>query len=105
MFVTRDITEIQNFMHQNPVGVLLIKSRSCAVCEPVSAKLEVLLQDFPQVSAIAVYAEEVREIAGCFLVFTVPTILVWVEGKEVYRESRFIRFEDLRSVLDRAASR
>ncbi len=35
------------------------------------------------------------EVSGEFLVFTVPTILVFYDGKEIIRQSRFIQFEKL----------
>ena len=42
---------------------------------------------------------EVKEVAGQNLVFTIPTILVFNESKEVLRESRFIDFENIKRIL------
>ena len=46
-------------------------------------------------------ALEVEEIAGHLSIFTAPTLLLFVEGKEYLREDRFVRFADLEEKLTR----
>jgi hypothetical protein len=41
------------------------------------------------------------EIGGQFSVFTIPGILVFLNGKEVVREARFISMEQLETQLNR----
>ncbi len=50
-------------------------------------------------SVIKIDINEVKQVAGQNLVFTVPTILLIKEGKEILRESRFIDFQNLERVL------
>ena len=40
-----------------------------------------------------------QEIAGRYAVFTGPTILLFHNGKEILRESRFISLENIERVL------
>ena len=46
-----------------------------------------------EVDVYSVDASRHQEIAGQLLVFSVPTIIVMVDQKEAYRESRFIQFD------------
>ncbi|MGE5701904.1 MAG: thioredoxin family protein, partial [Clostridia bacterium] len=71
----------------------------CGVCDVVFGKTEELLKNYPQVKQITVSIEEMPDIAGEFLVFTAPTILVFMDGKEVFRQSRFVMFRELEETL------
>lgn len=99
MEIYKNLQDIKNLISTNKINIVLVKAKACGVCEAVLAKLEELLKDFPKVNAASVYADEVPSISGEYLVFTAPTVLVFFEGKEICRESRFVRFESLRDVL------
>lgn len=44
---------------------------------------------------------DVPEVAGQFTVFTVPALLLFVEGKETIREARFVVMDDLHDKFTR----
>lgn len=48
-----------------------------------------------------VNADEVPDIAGHFSIFTVPVLLLFVEGKEMIRDARFVQMDRLESQLDK----
>lgn len=43
--------------------------------------------------------DDLIEVSGQFLVFSVPTILIMHEGREILRESRFIDFNKISRIL------
>ncbi|GLB59159.1 thioredoxin [Cytobacillus sp. NCCP-133] len=59
------------------------------------------MKDYPRIEARLVNAGMVTEIAGFLMVFTVPVIALYLDGKEVLREARFIPVEKLREDLKR----
>jgi thioredoxin-like negative regulator of GroEL len=83
---------------QKPV-VLYFTTTTCNVCKSVFPRLEELMQAYPQ-KFYKIDAEQFPELAGQNRVFTVPTILVFAEGKEVLRESRFIDFNKIQRILE-----
>lgn len=83
---------------QAPV-VLYFTTPTCNVCKSIFPRLEELMQAYPQ-KLYKIDAEQFPELAGQSRVFTVPTILVFAEGKEVLRESRFIDFQRIQRLLD-----
>ena len=87
------------FANQNKAIVLYFTTTSCNVCKSIFPKLEALMQDYTN-PTIKIDAEQFPDIAGQHLIFTVPTILVFFEGKEVLRESRFIDFAKIERMLD-----
>lgn len=83
---------------QAPV-ILYFLTPECSVCLSVYPQLMSLLEE-DDIEVIKIDASEFPEVAGQHLVFTAPTILVFFEGNEVLRESRFIDFRRIRRLLD-----
>lgn len=80
---------------KNDMVVIIAKTKTCAVCKPLSEKLRTFMQDYPEIPAYELYLEDIELFQGQQLVFTVPTILVFSNEKEILRESRFIDFQKL----------
>ncbi|MFS0554920.1 hypothetical protein [Brevibacillus sp. 179-C 1.1 NHS] len=57
------------------------------------------MKKHPQVKSMVTSIEKAPFISGEFLVFTAPTILLFADGKEVFRQARFISFDELERVL------
>lgn len=87
-------------------GVLLYFSNdSCSVCKVLRPKVAELLQDqFPLMTSHYVDTEKSPVISGQFRVFTIPTILIFFEGKEQVRYSRNISMHQLEDTLSRPYS-
>ena len=64
-------------------------------------KVEKVTDDFP--SLCSFYTDIIEEplIASHFLVYSGPTVLLLMDGKEVYRGSQFIDLEELRYNINR----
>ncbi|MDY0278677.1 MAG: hypothetical protein RBQ97_11405, partial [Acholeplasma sp.] len=63
-------------------------------------KLKVFMEDYPSIPSYQLYLEDVELFQGQHLVFTVPTIIVFSESKEILRESRFIDFEKIQRLFN-----
>ena len=79
--------------------LLYFSTPNCMVCEIMLPKVLEALQDYPY-DLIDIDAAEYPEISGQHRVFTAPTLLVFYEGKEVLRESRFIDIDKISHLLD-----
>ena len=96
-----DLTEIQQIIAASPMAILVSKTSSCGVCESVAAKIDELLPQYPKVTGIISYMEQVPALASEYLIFSAPTVILFVEGKEVYRESRFVKMGELHRQLQK----
>ena len=93
-------SELDALINDSKPVILYFCSETCNVCHSVLPKLISIIEDLP-VSFIKVKADIQPEICGQLLVFTVPTILIFYEGKEILRESRFIDFNNIEKMLNR----
>ncbi len=59
------------------------------------------MSQFRQIKMGLIDAEEIPEIAGHFQIFTVPVLLLFVEGKEVLREARIVHTDVLEKNIKR----
>jgi len=94
-------TQIETFINNNGLSFLYVSRSDCSVCHAILPKLRTLLDHFPLMKLGQVNAMEVEEIAGNLSIFTAPTLLLFVDGKEYLREDRFVRFADLEQKLAR----
>jgi thioredoxin-like negative regulator of GroEL len=85
------------------VGVLLYFSTpTCNVCHSLKPKIkEEFEQNFPLIKQIFIDSTETPEISAHFQVFSVPTILVFLDTKEFARESRNVSVPMLVSKIER----
>lgn len=85
------------------IGVLLYFSgESCNVCHALRPKFKTLFDEvFPQIKQIYLDAQEYAMIATHYQVFALPTILVFLEGREFIREGRAVSLHQLEERLQR----
>ncbi|MCR8643977.1 thioredoxin family protein [Paenibacillus sp. N1-5-1-14] len=86
-------------MTSNPMTILFIKTDHCGVCDSVLEKTKDMLMNYPKVEFSLVHMQEHPEVASEYLIFTAPTILILIEGKEVYRAARFVRMTELEETI------
>jgi hypothetical protein len=85
---------------KSDLSIVIAKTKNCVVCNPITVKLENFMNDYPEVPVYQIYLEDVEIFSGQHLVFTVPTIIIFNEGNEILRESRFINFSNIQRLLD-----
>lgn len=95
--------EAFNSIAQNNKAVCFyLSTPECNVCKVLKPKvIEMLESDFPEINFCYVDLNEAKEISGQLSVFSVPTILVYFEGKETIRASRNISIEQLKEQINR----
>ncbi|UOR13465.1 thioredoxin family protein [Halobacillus amylolyticus] len=93
------IDEVQNVINEELLSLVYISSRGCSVCHSLLPQIEKLLEEYPRFTSIHVDVNEVKMIAGRYTVFTVPAVIVFSEGKELFRKARFVPMEELNQQL------
>ncbi len=97
-----NIQELQDKIAREKALVLYFSSDSCSICKVLKPKVTELLRDkFPLILAHYVDIEKSPVISGQFRVFSIPTILIFFEGKEQVRYSRNISLHQLEAAIER----
>ena len=93
----QDIHSIEDLKHiteAQPAVLVYFSHHNCNVCKVLKPKVRELIENnFPRIALYYVNTLKQPETAGQYTVFTVPTILVFFEGKEYVRESRHVNLD------------
>jgi len=95
----------ENFLEitkSNKAVCFYLSTPECSVCKILKPKIiDILENDFAGIIFCYVDLSITKEISGQLSIFSVPTILVYFEGKETIRTSRNVHVEELREQIDR----
>jgi len=96
------LEELQNII-RSEVGVLLYFSgEKCNVCHALRPKFKELFdKEFPLIRQIYLDAHENAEISAHYQVFSVPTMIVFLDGREFVREGRSVSLHQMTEQLKR----
>jgi len=84
--------ELDDFKHilENEAMIMVyFSSEYCNVCKALYPKIESLIKnEFPQIKLIKLLAKDCKEIFGQNQIFSIPTVIVYFNGKEYIRKVR-----------------
>ena len=81
--------DVERIIAGHPSVALYFTGPDCGVCRTLLPKLEsVFAEEFPNTPLIIVDAARYPAAAAQLQIFTVPTLLIFLDGKESIRRSR-----------------
>lgn len=93
--------KLQGLINDEEMLLVYFGGNSCNVCVSIKPKLEKLFNKYEKIKNVYVDVEKSLVIAGQHNIFTIPTVLLYINGKETLRESRFISIDNLSSKISR----
>ncbi|MEN8179918.1 MAG: thioredoxin family protein [Pseudomonadota bacterium] len=98
-------SELSGFIRSHPICAVYFSGPDCAVCEALKPKLlELLQQRFLKLVLGEVDCAASPSLAAQQVVFSIPTLIVYFEGKEGIRKSRSFSLTELATELERPYS-
>ncbi len=97
-----NIDELNKCINDNDAVLVYFSGENCGVCKALQPKIKDTVTDnFPLIKHIYISATIFQETAASLSVFTIPTVIVFFEGKEFIRESRHISISSLIQKIER----
>ena len=84
------LEEAEQLIEGNNVAFLYISQENCSVCHGLKPQVKKVMDQYPKIQAAEIRTDDVPEVAGKFHIFTVPVLLLFVDGKEYHREARSV---------------
>ena len=95
-------SEVKELVNQLDAVVLYFKNDQCGPCQVLRPKVEEMLAaSFPKIQMIVVDSVKNPTLSQDFNVFANPTILVFFDGKEYLRKSKYVSIAEFEKELDR----
>ena len=97
--------EFEDLVNNNDAVLVYFSTPQCNVCKVLKPKVkEFISEEFEKIKMAYVNCELLKETAAQNRIFVVPTILVFLDGKEFFRKSRNISISEFRKELERPYS-
>ncbi|MBB3186514.1 thioredoxin family protein [Microbacter margulisiae] len=94
--------EFESLVEKEDALLVYFSHEQCNVCKVLKPKVAQLLHDqFPKMKMVYADTEKSPEIAGQNRIFAVPTIVVFLGGREFFRRSRNIGINELAALIER----
>ena len=98
MNVITSYKEVKDIINKDFVMVIA-KTHTCGACQTIDTALEHNIPAVKDIERYHVYVDDMDQFRGEFLVFSVPTVLLFSKGKELLRESRYINYEKINRLI------
>lgn len=92
-------SEMDKAIEDNPFVLFYLSKKKCGVCTALKPKIKMIADKYDNLKQFYVDLENDETIIGQYSLFTVPALLVFVEGKETIREARYMSVDDIDSRL------
>ncbi|WP_436862058.1 thioredoxin family protein [Staphylococcus caeli] len=93
------VADFYEFIESNRLVVIHVMRDHCSVCHAVLPQIAGLVDEYPQIPLGVINQSDVEAIAGELSIFTVPVDLIFMDGKEMHRQARFIDMQQFEHQL------
>ena len=94
-------TQFKEKLKTNLLTIGYFSTPQCNVCKVLKPEIIDIVEENKPWNFEYIDTTESTEVAGQNMVFTVPTIILYAEGKEVKRFGRHLSMNDLKSTVER----
>jgi thiol-disulfide isomerase/thioredoxin len=92
----QNIEDIKKTIDENLAVMLYFSAPTCNVCHALKPKLlEAIECNFKKFEVLSIDTSLEQESAAYFSVFAIPTVLVFLDGKEFLRKSRHMSVDEV----------
>ena len=90
------IQNIENIIKENLAVMVYFSAPTCNVCHALKPKLlEAIETNFKEFEVVSVDVSISQDISAHFGVFAIPTVLVFLDGREFLRKSRHMSVDEV----------
>lgn len=97
----QELEELLELIEGEEVLLAYFGSSKCSVCVDLKPKVIELLKKYEKIKSVYIDVDKYPKIAVKYGFFTVPGIILFIEGRETLREARLISIPDLDDKIGR----
>ena len=94
-----------NSAKNNNLSVVYITSKNCNVCKVIYPRLEGIVTKYAKINFLRLETDDNPQVTGQFMIFTVPAVVIFSKGKELYRAARYIDIAEVEQMIEEHYSR
>lgn len=98
---TNAINAIKELIETKQMVLGYFTTTDCNMCKDLFPKIEKMLENFPNIFGLRAESDMNLKIVGEYGIYMVPTIILFIEGKETIRVSRNVSIMELSNSIER----
>ncbi len=96
------LADFEKYLLEEKVILVYFSTPTCSVCQVLKPQMTALVGErFPQIKKLDISLANNSEIGGQLRVFSAPTVIVFVDGRETIRKSRMFSLVEFENELSR----
>ena len=93
--------EVKSFIEKDSISIVYFSGESCSVCPVIKNRVKAILENYKGVNIIDIDVNSNKEVSAFYNVFSIPVLILFIEGKESLRYGRNIDFMEFEKNLSR----
>ena len=93
--------EVEEFIKENLINIVYFSGSTCGACDAIKEKVLHIIKDYEKIEFMEINAVENKELAASYNIFSLPILLLFVNGKETLRVGRYFDLLDFKNSIDR----
>ncbi|WP_242865260.1 MULTISPECIES: thioredoxin family protein [Clostridium] len=95
MEILKNILDIERCIKENNFVILYFSNESCEVCNVLKSKVDKIVNSYEKLKSFKIEINDCKEVISRYDIFDIPTVVFYIDGKEVLRERRYINLSEL----------
>lgn len=101
MIDVASLEELRGKIAGEPFVLAYFSRPDCGICTALKPKVSEMIGELAEATSYYVNLDAFPEAAGEYSIFTIPGILLFVDGKESIREARYVSAPELEQKMNR----
>jgi hypothetical protein len=95
------LKQLQESIHHDPIVLIQIGSEQCAPCHAIENRIDRYLNGRKDITSWYGSIDELPELSGFFEIFTVPALLLYLNGHLTIRKAGFFSLDEFLAGMER----
>ncbi|WP_010293332.1 thioredoxin family protein [Clostridium senegalense] len=101
MKILNDVLDIERCVRENNFVILYFSNESCEVCNVLKGKVDKIVDYYEELKSFKIEINDCKEVVSKYNIFDIPTVVFYIDGKEILRERRYINLSELDKKINR----
>ncbi|AIY81561.1 thioredoxin family protein [Clostridium botulinum 202F] len=101
MKILKSKIEVEELIKENNMTVVYFSANTCGACVILKEKIKELLYEYRNIKICEVLGDESIDVTASFDIYSAPIMIFFIDGKEVFRESKYASIEEIKKKIDR----
>ncbi|BEP29576.1 thioredoxin family protein [Helicovermis profundi] len=96
-----NINEIEDLIKNETIVLGYFTSKDCNMCKDLYPKIEKMIGKFKEIKSFRAETDTLPSLVSKYNFYVIPTVILFIEGKETIKKSRTISILELENQIER----